>query len=55
MKRNKVISPEAAARVIMNGDTVATGGFVGIGFPEELAIALKERFEETGSPKDLTL
>src|ERR687897_450378 len=55
MKRNKVISPEAAARVIMNGDTVATGGFVGIGFPEELAIALEERFKETGSPNDLTL
>jgi propionate CoA-transferase len=45
MKRNKVISPEAAARVIMSGDTVATGGFVGIGFPEELAIALEERFK----------
>jgi propionate CoA-transferase len=55
MKRNKVISPEAAARVIMNGDTVATGGFVGIGFPEELAIALEERFKETQSPNDLTL
>ena len=55
MKRNKVISPEAAARVIMNGDTVATGGFVGIGFPEELAIALEERFKETGAPNDLTL
>ena len=55
MKRNKVISPEAAARVIMNGDTVATGGFVGIGFPEELAIALEERFNETRSPNDLTL
>ena len=55
MKRNKVISPEAAARVIMNGDTVATGGFVGIGFPEELAIALEERYKETGAPNDLTL
>ena len=55
MKRNKVISPEAATRVIMNGDTVATGGFVGIGFPEELAIALEERFNETQSPNDLTL
>jgi acyl CoA:acetate/3-ketoacid CoA transferase len=40
VKRNKVISAEAAARVIVNGDTVATGGFVGIGVPEELLIAL---------------
>ena len=55
MKRDKVITAEAAARVIMDGDTLATGGFVGIGFPEELAIALEKRFEETGSPKDLTL
>jgi propionate CoA-transferase len=55
MKRNKVISVEDAVRVVMSGDTVATSGFVGIGFPEELAIALENRFEETGSPRDLTL
>ncbi len=55
MKRNKVISAEDAARVVMDGDTVATSGFVGIGFPEELAIALENRFVETGSPRDLTL
>lgn len=55
MKRNKVITSEAAARVVMDGDTVATAGFVGIGFPEELAIALEKRFVETGSPRNLTL
>ncbi len=55
MRRNKVISAEDAARVVMNGDTVATSGFVGIGFPEELALALEGRFAETGSPRDLTL
>jgi propionate CoA-transferase len=55
VKRNKVISAEDAARVVMNGDTVATSGFVGIGFPEELAIALERRFVETGSPRGLTL
>lgn len=55
MKRNKVITSEAAARVVMDGDTVATAGFVGIGFPEEVAIALENRFVETGSPRDLTL
>ena len=55
MKRNKVVSVEDAVRVVMDGDTVATSGFVGIGFPEELAIALEKRFEETGAPRDLTL
>src|SRR4028119_1250121 len=55
MKRNKVVSAEDAVRVVMDGDTVATSGFVGIGFPEELALALERRFEETGAPKDLTL
>jgi len=51
VKRNKVISAEDAARVVMDGDTVATSGFVGIEFPEELAIALEKRFAETGSPE----
>src|ERR687894_779970 len=55
MKRNKVVSVEDAVRVVMDGDTVATSGFVGIGFPEELAVALEKRFEETGAPRDLTL
>ncbi len=55
MARNKLISAEAAARVVLDGDTVATHGFVGVGFPEELAIALAQRFEATGAPRDLTL
>jgi propionate CoA-transferase len=55
MKRNKVISAEEAVRVILDGDTVATSGFVGIGFAEALAVALEERFQETGHPRDLTL
>ena len=32
MKKQKIVSAEEAVRVIRNGDTVATGGFVGIGF-----------------------
>ena len=55
MKKEKIVSAEEAVRVIRNGDTVATGGFVGIGFAEELAIKLEERFLETGEPRDLTL
>lgn len=55
MMRNKLVSAAEAVEVIVSGDTVATGGFVGIGFPEALAIALEERFKKTGEPKDLTL
>ena len=55
MKRTKVMSAAQAATLVPDGATVATGGFVGIGFAEELAIAVEQRFVETGSPRDLTL
>ncbi len=54
-QKNKVVTAEEAIRVIRDGDTVATGGFVGIGFPEQIAIALKEYYLAQGNPKDLTL
>ena len=60
-RRNKVVSAAEAVRLIHDGDTVATGGFVGIGFAEEIAVALEERFLQTqietglGAPRDLTL
>ena len=37
MSRNKVITADAAAGLVLAGDTIATTGFVGTGFPEELA------------------
>ncbi len=55
MKRNKVISAEEAVQVILDNDVVATGGFIGTGFAEALALALEKRFLETGSPRNLTL
>jgi len=54
-KKGKIVSSEEAIQLIMSGDTVATGGFVGIGFPEQLAIDLEKNYEQTGNPKDLTL
>ncbi len=52
---SKIVKAEEAIRVIKSGDTVATEGFVGNGFPEELAIALEDRFLKTGAPRNLTL
>jgi propionate CoA-transferase len=54
-KKGKVVSAEEAVRVIRDGDTLATGGFVGIGFPEEIAVSLEEYYVSTQNPKDLTL
>ena len=54
-RRTKVITPEAAARLILDGDTLAVGGFVGIAVPEELLVALENRFRDTGGPRGLTL
>ena len=59
----KVVSARQAVQLIKDGDTVATGGFVGIGFAENIAIALEELFLEgeaadmhgLGSPRNLTL
>ncbi|MCR9086246.1 MAG: acyl CoA:acetate/3-ketoacid CoA transferase [Rhodobacteraceae bacterium] len=53
--QNKTISPEAAAALISDGDTITTSGFVGIGVPETLLKALAARHEESASPSDLTL
>jgi len=55
VRRNKVITAQAAARLVLDGDTVTTGGFVRLGFAEELAVALERRFVESGSPSGLTL
>ena len=54
-RRTKLITCEAAAQLIVDGDTLAVGGFVGIAVPEELLIALAKRFDESGRPRDLTL
>ena len=53
--RSKVVSATEAVGRIRDGDTVVTGGFVGIGFAEEIAVALEQRFLQTQTPRDLTL
>ncbi|MDI6741906.1 MAG: acyl CoA:acetate/3-ketoacid CoA transferase [Smithella sp.] len=55
MKRGKMVSLEEAVGVIRDGDTLAFGGFVGIGFAEGVAKAVEKQFTEHGKPKDLTI
>jgi len=53
--KSKLVTAEEAVRLIHSGDTVATGGFVGIGFAEEIALAIEKRFDAEQAPRDLTL
>ncbi len=52
---DKMISSREAAGLIKDGDCIGIGGFVGMGVPEELTIAIEDRFKSTNSPKGLTL
>jgi propionate CoA-transferase len=62
-EHGKVVNAREAVALIRDGDTLATGGFVGIGFAENIAVALEERYLEAaredpqnlGSPRNLTL
>lgn len=55
----KLMTAAEAVRLIRVGDTIATGGFVGISVPEEIEIALQDlylsRVDGVECPSDLTL
>lgn len=59
----KVMTARQAVQLIREGDTLATSGFVGIGFAENIAVALEDLFLENqetalpgpGQPRNLTL
>ncbi|MFM2446205.1 MAG: hypothetical protein RI936_652, partial [Pseudomonadota bacterium] len=62
-EKGKIVSAAEAVQLIADGDAIATGGFVGIGFAEGIAVALEERYlaggegdpQGLGHPRDLTL
>src|SRR6478735_5314524 len=53
--KNKIVSADEAIAIIRDGDTICVSGFVGIGTPDELIIALGRRFLKEGHPSRLTL
>lgn len=60
VERGKIVTAREAVQLIHPGDTIATSGFVGVGFAEEIAVALEQLFLESraaGAPSvfDLTL
>ena len=62
-EHGKIVAAHQAVALVRDGDTIATTGFVGIGFAENIAVALEARFlaaakddpNGIGSPRDLTL
>jgi propionate CoA-transferase len=54
-RRSKVVSAAEAVARIHDGDTVSTCGIAGTGFPENIVVALENRFLQTAEPRDLTI
>ncbi len=53
--KSKIVTPEQAIGLIHDGDTLVCSGFGVVGVPDELLLALQQRFEASQSPRDLTL
>ncbi len=53
--KNKIVSAAEAVAIIRSGDMVSVAGFVGIGTPDELLLALEQRFLATQEPAGLGL
>jgi propionate CoA-transferase len=53
--KNKIVSADEAIAIIRDGDTMCVSGFVGIGTPDELILALERRFLKERRPSGLTL
>ena len=52
---DRLITPEQAAELIKDGDTLIVGGNGGMGAPESVLVAIEKLFVEQARPKALTL
>ena len=48
--KNKIVSADEAIAIVRDGDTMCVSGFVGIGTPDELILALERRFLKERHP-----
>lgn len=53
--KSKIVTAEQAIGLIHDGDTLVCSGFGVVGVPDELLLALQQRFESSQSPRELTL
>ena len=55
MPISKLVTAADAVSVIRSGDVVVTSGYGGHGVPEDILVALEQRFLGEDQPRDLTL
>jgi propionate CoA-transferase len=55
MAKPKFVTAAEAVSHIKNEDTVAISGFIGVGHAEEITCALEKRYQETQTPRGLTV
>ena len=53
--KSKIVTAEQAIGLIHDGDVLVCSGFGVVGVPDELLLALQQRFESSQSPRELTL
>lgn len=51
----RIVTAREAVLAIPDHANVAVGGFCGFGSPDEVLLVLRQRFEETGAPRDITI
>ena len=55
MPISKLVTAADAVSVIRSGDVIVTSGYGGHGVPEDILVALEQRFLKESQPRDLTL